>query len=125
MSDENARWALYPWFEEHGSDLIHPEDLASVRGSMPYGKVFRVLGEEDGFVRLGYGGTQFRARPALLVPLTTRAHGVGEAVTLHDGREGEVLEVGWHYQRAEPFYQLRLEGKKTSKRHWNADFASG
>ncbi|MBK8236402.1 MAG: hypothetical protein IPK74_12660 [Deltaproteobacteria bacterium] len=60
MTDENVRWALYPWVEEHGTDLIHPDDLTTVLDLLPHGKVFRLVGEEGGFLRLRYGDSEFR-----------------------------------------------------------------
>ena len=123
MIDENVRWGLYPWVEEHGADLIHPDDLATVIDLLPHGKVFRLVGEEGGFLRLRYGDSEFRARPSLFKPVVGNVRGVGEVITLLDGRKGEVLVVQWHHQRGEPMYQLRVEGMKKSSRYWNADFA--
>jgi hypothetical protein len=122
MSDENMHWGLYPWFEEQGVDLIHPDDLAAVKALMLYGKVFRLLGEHEGFVRLGYGKAEFRVRPSLFKEISAEVHAIGETVVLKDGRIGEVIGVQWHHQRSEPMYQLRLEGKKRSNRYWNSDF---
>ena len=102
MSDEGTRWGLYPWFEEHGADLIHPEDLATARALVPSGKVFRLVGEEDGYLRLRYGDVEVRARPTLFEPVAGRVRGVGEVVALSDGRAGEVIGVQWHHQRDEP-----------------------
>lgn len=123
MSEENTSWGLYPWFEEHGVDLIHPDDLATVRALLPNGKVFRLVGEEQEFLRLRYGDVEFRARPSLFKPVAGHVRGVGETIALSDGRMGEVIGVQWHQKRDEPMYQLRLEGKKKSNRYWNADFA--
>ncbi len=124
MNDTTTRWGLFPWFEEQGRDLIHPDDVATVRTLLPAGKVFRVLGEEDGFVRLRYGETEFRGRLPLFREISAEIHEIGGAVRLEDGQIGEVLEVNWHHQRAEPMYQIRLGGKAKSKRYWNSDFAS-
>lgn len=124
MDTRRARWGLYPWFEEHGADLIHAEDLAVVRALAPNGKVFRVTGEDEGFIRLSYGEIVFRARPSLFREVGGEVHGIGEVIALRDGRSGEVIGIQWHHQRAEPMYQLRLAGKKGSNRYWNSDFAS-
>ena len=124
MSDEGSSWGLCPWFEEQGANLIHADDLAAVRALTPNGKVFRLVGEEDGLLRLRYGDAEFRAHPSLFTPVVGPVHAVGEALALTDGRVGEVVGVHWHHERAEPMYQLRLEGKRTSKRYWNADFAN-
>ncbi len=122
MSDKHVRWGLYTWFEELGTDLIHPENLAAVRVLMPNGKVLRVVNEDDGFIRLSYGNIEFRARPALFKELAGEVHGIGETIALKDGRAGEVIGIQWHHQRAEPMYQLAVEGTKKTKRYWNSDF---
>ncbi len=123
MNETDARWGLYPWFEEHGTDLIHPDDLDAVRKLMPNGKVFQVVGEEGGFLRLRYGEIEFRCQPTLFKPVAASVRGIGESVTLTDGRSAEVIDVQWHHQRAEPMYQLRVEGKKKSNRYWGSDLA--
>ncbi len=80
------------------------------------------MGERDGFLRLRHGQTEFRARPSLFRPVDADVRGIGEAITLSDGRSGEVIHVQWHHQRSEPMYQLRLEGKNKSHRYWGTDF---
>jgi hypothetical protein len=123
VSGKNKTWGIYPWFEEHGADLIHVDDLAIVRSLMPNGKIFELVGEKDGFLRLCYGDTEFRAHSSLFRAVLGDVHGVGETVVLKDGRAGEVVGVHWHHQRAEPMYELRLEGKKRTSRYWNSDLA--
>ena len=39
MTANHSDWGLYPWFEEQGRDLIHPDDLSKVRDLQPNGKV--------------------------------------------------------------------------------------
>lgn len=124
MIEENARWGLYPWFEECGTHLIHPEDLAVVRTLVPGGKIFRVMGEDEKFIWLSYGEIEFRALPSLFKEILGKVHGIGESIVLKDGRKGEVIGMQWHHQRAEPMYQLRVDGKKKSNRYWNEDFVS-
>jgi hypothetical protein len=36
--DANCDWALYPWFEELGPELIHPVDIDAFRQLFPYGR---------------------------------------------------------------------------------------
>lgn len=120
-SARRARWGLYPWFEERGEELIHPDDLETIRTLRPNGKVFHVTDAEDPFLRFVYGDISFRALPSLLCEIDVDVHGIGERVTLADGRVGEVVGVHWHAQRAEPMYQLRVAGKSKSKRYWNSD----
>lgn len=41
--DDKLIWALCPWFEESGVNVIHPDDLDRMRELDPYGIVFIVL----------------------------------------------------------------------------------
>ena len=121
MSEPSTRWGLYQWYEEHGAELIHPDDLETVRKLVPGNRVFRVAGEKAGFLYFRYGEIEFRGRPRLLERIKAQVREVGDTVTLTDGRSAQVMDVRWHFQRAEPMYQLRVEGKKRSKRYWNSD----
>lgn len=122
MHDKELPWGLYPWFEEHGANMIHPEDLLLVRAITPSGKVFQKTGEDGDFIRLRYGTVEFRAKPSLFCLVDATIHGIGTTVSLEDGGRGEVTGIHWHHQRSEPMYELRVEGKKTSRRYWNSDF---
>ena len=121
-SSKSARWGLYPWFEERGANLIHPDDLTAVRALVPSGKVFRIAGDENEFIRLSYGNKEFRALPSLFQEVLFSIREIGETVTLKDGRKAEVIGINWHHQRGEPMYQVRIDGKNRSNRYWNSDF---
>ena len=118
------RWGLYPWFEEDGPELIHPEDIAIVRSLLPNGKVFQQSSVEGDYIKLRYGDVEIRVRESLFRPLPVCPRSIGSTVTLKDGRVGEVVGIQWHHKRDEPMYQLRIEGKKKSFRYWEADFGS-
>jgi hypothetical protein len=115
--------ALYPWFAEHGTDLVHPDDLAEFKALMPYGKVFEVLpGAVEGMVRLAYGAKTFRVLPDLLREVKSPRFRVGDSVRLAGrNEEGIVDDVMWHQKGECPFYKLNVRGKKMSKRYWEAD----
>ncbi len=119
------RWALFPWFEEHGTDHVYPDDLADLRDLSPYGRVFRHYADDPPYAVLGYAGQKFRVRPDLVTPITS-AHGaildVGATVqVIADGSPARILEVAWHHEKQAPFYQLRVNGRKKSKRYWPDD----
>lgn len=121
MSAGAAVWGWCSWSESRGTDLVPSDDLAAVRALQPGGKVLRLLGDEAGFVRLGYGAVTVRMRPSLFHVVDVLVHEPGDALVLADGRGAEVLDVHWHHQRAEPMYRLRVAGKVRSRRYWNAD----
>lgn len=117
-----STWGLCAWFEELGTALIHPDDLDVVRALRPNGRVFRVVDADDAFLHLRYGDIVFRVRPAVFRPVPNHVRDVGESVVLLDGRSAEVIGIGWHHQRAEPMYQLRIEGKTQRRRYWASEF---
>ena len=120
----DSQWGLYPWWEAHGTDMIHPDDLLTVQRLNPGSKVFQMTTEEGGFIRLRYGSTEFRARPSIFKPVDAAIHEIGKTVTLTGGRSAEVIGIMWHHVRNEPMYELRIGGKKKSKRYWNSDFVA-
>lgn len=122
-TSRSEEWGLCPWFEEDGTELVHPGDVEVVRALQPYGKLMQVVGRSDRYVRLRYGATEFRIQPTMFSPVPVRPRSFGEHVRLRNGETGEVVEIRWHHQRAAPMYQLVIQGKKRSKRYWESDFA--
>ena len=106
-----------------GVGLVHPDDDAAASLLRPHCKVFRITGEAEGWALLAYAGTTLRVRPSTIEPIDTGARDVGELVALRDGSEAEVLSVTWHHNEQQPFYTLKVAGKKKSKRYWNDDLA--
>ena len=45
----NIKWGLYPWFIEHGTELIHPDDLEKFRKETNNCKVFQCI-EEGNYI---------------------------------------------------------------------------
>lgn len=120
---EKLRWFAI-WLEEHelpAWSVLGAVYAEAVRALQPGGKVLRLLGDEAGCVRLGYGAVTVRMRPSLFHVVDVLVHEPGDALVLADGRGAEVLDVHWHHQRAEPMYRLRVAGKVRSRRYWNED----
>ncbi len=121
-----GKWGLYQWFEEHGTTLVHPFDLDALRSFHPNGRVFECIAEDDCFLVLRYGEAQFRVRPSLFKEVPAPKWKIGETVEVVDkGRLGQVTEIKWHFQRAEPMYFLSFDGKISKKRYWSRDLRGG
>ena len=118
----NEGSALYPWFEEHGSTLVHPEDLEQFKSLIPYGKVFQLVDSIDAYVCLLYGSNTFRVKPDLLKKVPQVRLEVGDKIQVR-GKEGvgEIIDIMWHYKEAKPFFKITLNGKKKSNRYWEPD----
>lgn len=129
MKDVVGTWGLYPWFPEHGTGLIHPEDadqLALLGPGWPYGKVFHCCGRtDDHYLTLCYGQVRLRMKPALYTVVPAPAFQVGQRVRLRDGsdRQGIVRDITWHVKKNAPLYFVWVEGKRYSRRLWNDDLA--
>ena len=125
MSDSSTirRSGLYPWFEEHGLELVHPEDLERFKALLPYGKVFEIGASVEGYLCLLYGAESFRVKPDLLKEVPQAKYRIGDKIEVR-GKEGlgEIIDIMWHDKQAKPFFQIALNGKKQSKRYWESDF---
>lgn len=115
-------WGLYSWFEEDGTDLVHPADLEAWRALCPWQRVFRWEGRDGDYLVLTYGEQSFRVKPKLFKSIDGPVVSVGHSVMLKSGEPAVVGAIGFHHKRNEPMYQLMVAGRKKSKRYWNADF---
>jgi len=118
MKRAAPRSALYPWFEEHGVQHVHPDDFERFKALSPYGKVFGVDDAEDGYVRLRYGGDSFRVKPTLLQSIPFVDIEVGQRVRLLAKQsEGVIEHVIWHHKERRPFFLVLIHGKRDSRRY--------
>lgn len=121
MNPVDGGWCLYPWFEEHGSEYIHPDDIDAFRTLMPNGKLFKWIGTDNDFVVLEHASKQYRVKPTLAKPVPKPVYDFGEAVRVRSGNENKpatIRDIMWHFQKNEPFFYLDFEGKKSSRRYW-------
>lgn len=122
MSNTNelieGAWGLYPWFEEHGAQLVHSEDLDAFRKLSPYGKVFLRTGEVDEFIELCYGESKFRVKPELFQPVPPVSFPIGTRVAVR-GKNGDAVvdSIQWHHRDAKPICHVRRDGKLDSRRY--------
>jgi len=118
-----GQWGLYPWFAEHGEDLVHPDDREAFAALMPYGKVFRCDGEVDGYLRLAYGERDFRVRPGLFQRVEPPTYGFGAEVVVPKHGAAVVREINWHHKESEPLYFVEAAGNRLKKRYFTRDLA--
>ncbi|WP_373372114.1 DUF6960 family protein [Nannocystis bainbridge] len=117
-----AQWGLYQWFEEHGPNLIHPDDLDAVRKETPGNRVLQVVNEDEEFLTLRSGDYEFRGRPSLFKKIDVPLRAFGSEVELRDGRRGYITDIRWHFQKRLPMYHLTIGGKLNKSRFWESDF---
>ena len=119
--DNNVIWALYPWFEENGEWLIHPDDLERMRAFRPHGVVFRVLGEDGKYVTICGGDQVFRVQREILKMIEPKEcwrFEVGDTVLVRFSKySGVVSSIHWHQKESRPFYLLKVGGTIKSRRY--------
>jgi len=119
-----GEWGLYPWFEERGRSLVHPQDADAFSSLLPYGKLFQCVAWDNQYMTLRYGNRQFRVRPDLFAAVTAPPFDFGQTVAFGKGGRavsGTVVDICWHHGRDRPFFHLRLNGKRLKKRYWAED----
>lgn len=126
---ENVKWGLYPWFIEHGEELIHPEDLKSFRSEASNCKVFECIDEGE-YMTLRYNERCYRVKAALFCPLPAPKFYFGQKVYIlkHD-EEAVITDILWHYDRQQHYYFVQetaraVSGKKKSKRYFEPELES-
>lgn len=127
-TDDNliGRWGRYPWFDEHGVEMIHPDDLAAFRPLVLSGaKMFQCVAADDQYLTIRYQDHRFRVKPNLFRSLPTPDKTWGAVVHLRKGEailSGIVCDLMWHGEKQEPFYFVAVEGTRLQKRYFRADF---
>jgi hypothetical protein len=125
MDVSPGQWGLYSWFEEHGVELVHPNDRDSLRELIPHCKVFQVVSNDGAYLTLRQGDKRYRVSPDLFTLIAAPLRSFGQSVRVRKGGEvirATVRDIMWHYKRAEPMYFLLANGKKLKKQYWGADF---
>ena len=113
-----GRWGLFPRFDEHGAQHVHPDDLDALRELNPYCKLFFCEARED-FLVLRYQDESYRVTVELFEPVRAPAFTFNERVVVVKCGEAAVVNgIMWHYKRSEPMFFLIKDGKLRSRRYW-------
>lgn len=115
---------LYPWFPEHGEQLINPEYIDVVKRLSPYGKVFSCTAEKTPYITLEYGDIVFEVKPELYEIISPVLFRVGDRVNIvgsASNKFGVVVGIDWHSKNLEPIYYLAIDGKKSSRRYFESE----
>jgi hypothetical protein len=116
-----SSFGLYPWFAEHGDDLVHPEDQKKLLKLTPYGKVFELVSSDSDYIELSYGEESYRVKPDLYLPIPEIRHRIGDNLERH-GEDHLVRDIRWHFQKRQVFYLVYVNGKKSSRRYFEDEF---
>lgn len=83
----NSKWGTYPWFVEHGVDLIHPDDLEDFKREAHNSKVFECIEERDGYITLKYNDNCYRVMNKLFKPVPSPKYNFGENVKIKENEK--------------------------------------
>lgn len=115
-------WGLYPWFNEEGEHMIHPDDIELLIRIKPYGKVFKCIAINDEYITIMYSDYKFRVKRELFNKVDSPLFTFEEKVMVKDKEIcGIIAEINWHHGKNEIFYLIKVEGKKKSKRYFSCD----
>ena len=116
-------WGLYPWFESHDIDKVHPDDLGKIKEEQSNTKVYECIDEDDQYITIRYGDKTFRVKDVSFKQVPAPKFDFGEEVKLVSKDEvGIILDILWHFDKEEHYYFIMVDGKRKSKRYFESDF---
>lgn len=115
------KWGTYPWFVEHGIELIHPEDLDSFMKEANNCKVFECVGEGE-YITLKYNDNCYKVRDKLFKPVPAPKYNFGNIVRIKNtDEEVTITDIMWHFGNREHYYLVCAGNKKKSKRYFESE----
>lgn len=115
------KWGTYPWFIEHGIDLIHTEDLDAFMREANNCKVFKCI-EEGEYIILKYNNNCYRVKSKLFKPVPTPKFDFGDKVRIRNtNEEVKISDIMWHVGNHEHYYLVCVRNKKKSKRYFESE----
>lgn len=120
-----CQWGLYNWFDEHGLDLVHPDDVDAFRAFTPQGRLFHCVSEDANYLTLQHGESRFRVKPDLFTPVPPPRYHLGQQVPIRRGTNivtVTICDIVWHFRKERPYYRVIVDGKRSGKQYWDEDF---
>lgn len=118
----NSKWGTYPWFVEHGIELIHPDDFEAFKQEANSSKVFECIGEED-YITIKYNNNCYRVMDKLFKSVPAPKYHFGEIVKIKGNEDKTIItDIMWHYNKQEHYYLVSVRNKKKSRRYWESEF---
>lgn len=110
-------WGLYQAFQGTDDDLIDINDRVAFFDIMPNGKVFECVDEGESLT-LRYGDKIFKVDPQLYKVVNKPKYRIGENVIIvSKSKVVEIIDINWHIKENIPFYYIKDNGKKSSRRY--------
>ncbi|WP_140402139.1 hypothetical protein [Flavonifractor sp. An306] len=119
----DGKWGRFAWRMEHGTDLIHPDDLENFKKEAHNCKVFECI-EEGEYLTLRYGNKHYRVKNKLFAPVPSPKFNFGEKVILKGKNiEAIITDIMWHINNREHYYYVTIGKKKHSKRFFESELS--
>lgn len=124
MIDYKNSWGLSNWLRTDGEQYVHPNDLGRFLKYQGTCYLFQCIDVDDVYITLKLRDETFKVKPDFYKPVPLPKYLPGYQVKLVHKPDDfvEILFLMWHYDRNEPMYFIRLNGKRKSKRYWESDF---
>ena len=120
------QWGRCPWSETWEKDKIHPSDLDKFIGIYSPYAVFECIGSEDNYIKVRRGECKeiiCRVAPDLFQEIPEPKYKVGDTVLINDSVNAVIIANSWHSDKQEHYYFVTVNGKKKSRRYYEADFS--
>ncbi len=112
-------YGLYPWFAEHGYDLIKSEDVEAFIRLSPFGKVFECIEKNEEFITLKYAENTYSVKALIYKKVENPLFIYGTEVIIKNSNQVAIIrDIHWHYKSNEPIYYIEINGKRKSKRYF-------
>jgi hypothetical protein len=117
-------WGIFPVFPQSAVGRVHPEDLSRYATLVSNHRVFRLLGNEDGWRIIQYADSTFRVRPDEIRLVSAPLYNIGETVYIvGKNAAGKIKDIYWHFKDERPMYFLEIDNKLQRRRYYDTDLA--
>ena len=115
----NSKWGIYPWFLEHGIDLIHPNDFETFKQEANNCKVFKCIANGQDYITLKYNNYYYRVKDNLFTPVPAPKYDFGKIVKIKKNKENAIItDIMWHYVKHQHYYFVSDKNKKNQRDIW-------
>jgi hypothetical protein len=120
-----GQWGVCGWFPD---SYVHPDDLAVLEPLLRRGaRLFLCVDENENYLTVQYDNHCGRIRPSEFCPHSTPLHRIGESVVVRrkEGlRRARICEIFWHHNRACPYYNVAIDGRRSGQWFFDKDILS-
>lgn len=115
------KWGTYSWFEEHGIELIYPNDVEKFRKEANNCKIFMCI-EEGEYLTLKYNNNYYRVKEKLFRSVPAPKYDFGQIVKIKNSNEEvKIADIMWHFSKHEHYYFVIADNKKKTRRYFESE----